>query len=208
VSLIHEHKGKQELYIEANLDVLTGLLEIAGYREVLATIHESYDYIAPTANTILQLHRELYSFAGKSAGGNYKNAANLIVETDAKGEERIRLKPVPAYQTREALQDGSEGWHEGENDYTPFVRYTLGVILNAYVEFESRVEHLKHRDISKADRVKKVFDDKIGKVSKKDIMEICPDISGTTVERTLGSLLKEGYLIKVGAGAKIGYVKK
>ena len=138
VTLIHEHKGKQELYIEANSDVLTGLLEIAkiqsigasnriegiftsdirlaqlvkekseprnryeqeiaGYREVLATIHEGYDYITPTANIILQLHRELYSFAGSTVGGNYKNADNLIVETDAKGEGKIRFKPVPAYQ--------------------------------------------------------------------------------------------------------------
>jgi len=327
VTLIHEHKGKQDLYIEANSDVLAGLLEIAkiqstgasnriegiftsdkrlaqlvkekseprnrseqeiaGYREVLATIHESYDYIAPTANIILQLHRELYSFAGSSAGGSYKNADNMIVETDAKGEEKIRFKPVPAYQTREtmenlseaylkainekvynplimipmfildflcihpftdgngrlsrlltllllyregyivgkyvslemiiektkktyyeALQDSSAGWHEGENDYAPFVRYYLGLILNAYVEFESRVDHLKHRNFSKTERVKNVFNEKIGKVSKKEIMEVCPDISGTTIERALAALLKEGYIIKVGAGAKTAYVKK
>ena len=33
--------------------------EITGYRDVLATIHESHDYIPPTPNTILQLHRDL-----------------------------------------------------------------------------------------------------------------------------------------------------
>lgn len=36
--------------------------EIAGYREVLGLIHESYDYIVPRANVILQLHRDLYHF--------------------------------------------------------------------------------------------------------------------------------------------------
>ena len=85
VGSIHEHKGKQELFLEANIDELKTLLEvaliqstgasnriegiftsdkrleelvsqkaeprnrseqeIAGYREVLATIHESYEYI-------------------------------------------------------------------------------------------------------------------------------------------------------------------
>ncbi|MDR2244862.1 MAG: cell filamentation protein Fic, partial [Burkholderiales bacterium] len=37
--------------------------EIAGYRDVLATIHESYDYIHPRPNILLQLHKQLYSFS-------------------------------------------------------------------------------------------------------------------------------------------------
>ena len=118
---IHEHKGKQELFVEANVDELKTLLEvaliqstgasnriegihtsdsrleelvkqkaeprnrseqeIAGYREVLSTIHESYEFIVPRPNVILQLHRDLYSYAG--SGGEYKNADNVIAETDA-----------------------------------------------------------------------------------------------------------------------------
>ena len=46
--------------------------EIAGYRDVLTTIHESYDYIPIKASSILQLHRDLYKFAGSSIGGQYK----------------------------------------------------------------------------------------------------------------------------------------
>lgn len=34
--------------------------EIMGYRDVLNTIHESYEYIPIRANYILQLHRDLY----------------------------------------------------------------------------------------------------------------------------------------------------
>lgn len=37
--------------------------EIAAYREVLGIIHESYEYINPRSNIILQLHRDLYSYA-------------------------------------------------------------------------------------------------------------------------------------------------
>ena len=36
--------------------------EIAGYRDVLNTIHKNYDYIPVTANYILQLHKDLYKF--------------------------------------------------------------------------------------------------------------------------------------------------
>ena len=46
--------------------------EIAGYRDVLATIHESFDYLPPKASMILQLHRDLYNFSGASYGGHYK----------------------------------------------------------------------------------------------------------------------------------------
>ena len=37
--------------------------EIAGYREVLALIHENHDYISPVSNVIRQLHRDLYSYS-------------------------------------------------------------------------------------------------------------------------------------------------
>ena len=37
--------------------------EIAGYRDVLATVHESHDYIPITSNIILQLHRDLMKYA-------------------------------------------------------------------------------------------------------------------------------------------------
>ena len=54
--------------------------EIAGYRDVLATIHESHDYIPPKPTVILQLHRDLYKFSGKSIGGSFKNSDNVIAE--------------------------------------------------------------------------------------------------------------------------------
>ena len=326
VGSIHEHKGKQELFLEANIDELKTLLEvaliqstgasnriegiftsdkrleelvsqkaeprnrseqeIAGYREVLATIHESYEYINPRPNIILQLHRDLYSYSQGAAGGCYKNSDNVIAETNAEGHQKARFVPVPAFQTSEAmeelcsrfleawevdridklvlipmfildflcihpfndgngrmsrlltlllfykagyivgkyvsmemliektketyyeaLQASSTGWHEGENSYEPFVKYYLGIMLKAYNEFESRVEHLKHRSLSKPDRIKAVIDNKIGKITKKEIMELCPDISKVTVERTLTDLVKSGHIAKVGAGPSTGYVR-
>ena len=145
VSSIHEHKGKQELFLEANVDELKTLLEvalvqstgasnriegiftsdkrleelvsqkaeprnrseqeIAGYREVLSTIYEGYEYINPRPNIILQLHRDLYSYSQGSAGGSYKNSDNVIAETDAEGHQKARFIPVPAFQTAEAMEE-------------------------------------------------------------------------------------------------------
>ena len=326
VGSIHEHKGKQELFLEANIDELNTLLEvaliqstgasnriegiftsdkrleelvsrkaeprnrseqeIAGYREVLATIHESYEYIIPRPNVILQLHRDLYSYTQGATGGNYKNSDNVIAETDAEGHQKIRFIPVPACQTAdaieklcssfldawtadridklilipmfildflcihpfndgngrmsrlltlllfyragyivgkyvsmemliektketyyEALQASSMGWHEGENSYEPFVKYYLGIMLKAYNEFENRVEYLRNRTLTKPERIKAVIDQKVGKITKKEIMERCPDISKVTVERTLTDLVKNGYIAKVGAGPATAYVR-
>ena len=107
----------------------------------------------------------------------------------------------------EALQASSMGWHEGENSYEPFVKYYLGIMLKAYNEFENRVEYLRNRTLTKPERIKAVIDQKVGKITKKEIMERCPDISKVTVERTLTDLVKNGYIAKVGAGPATAYVR-
>jgi len=61
--------------------------------------------------------------------------------------------------------------------------------------------------MSKSERVKDLFDKKIGKLSKREIAEICPDISVTTIEKTLSDLVKDGYIKKVGSGRATAYVK-
>ena len=75
--------------------------EIAGYREVLNTIHENYAYMSVNSNLILQLHRDLYSYS--VGGGVFKNADNLISEVGEDGVQKIRFTPVPAFQTREFM---------------------------------------------------------------------------------------------------------
>ena len=84
----------------------------------------------------------------------------------------------------------------------------MGVVLKGYNEFQDRIEHLKYRKLSKADRVKAVFEKKLGVVKKSDIATLCPDISETTIERTLKELLEAGFIEKVGKGRATGYAKK
>lgn len=107
----------------------------------------------------------------------------------------------------ETLQNSSQLWHENKNDNLPFVKYYLGIILSAYKDFSSRVEHLQNRNLSKPERVRLLFDNTLKKLSKKDILEKCPDISTSTIEIALAGLLKEGYIIKTGAGKKTAYIR-
>jgi Fic family protein len=108
----------------------------------------------------------------------------------------------------ESLQASSYLWHENKNDYLPFIRYFLGTLIKAYSEFDNRVEYLRTKKLSKPERIKDYISEKTGKVTKKEILEFFPDISKITVERTLAELVKNGFLVMIGAGPAAGYIKK
>jgi Fic family protein len=105
----------------------------------------------------------------------------------------------------EALQESSYDWHEGTNDYAPFVRYMLGVIVAAYREFSSRVDLLTNKALSKTDRVKEIIRATSGKITKSEIMAKCPDISQVTIQRALADLLESKEIIKIGGGRYTAY---
>ena len=106
----------------------------------------------------------------------------------------------------EALQASSYNWHEGTNDYAPFVTYMLGVLTAAYRDFESRIELLTTKGLSKPDRVREIIKNHLGKITKSEIMERCPDISQITVQRALAELLKSGEITKLSGGRYTAYV--
>ncbi len=258
--------------------------EIAGYRDVLTTIHESYPYIPPRPGMILQLHRDLYKFSGMSIGGSFKNSDNVIAETLPDGTKRVRFQPVPAWETPEAmddlcsavndalndpemddlllipmfildflcihpfndgngrmsrlltllllyrtgypigkyisiekliadskdsyyeaLEDSSENWHEGANDYLPFARYLLGVFIAAYREFEERAELMIEAGNSSTSRIRRIIRASTGRITKAELMSQCPDISQITVQRALKTLLDNGDILKIGGGRYTSY---
>lgn len=258
--------------------------EIVGYRDVLNTIHESYETIPVNSNCFLQLHRDLYKYNSLNFGGKFKSSDNIIAEVDSSGNKRIRFQPVEAWATPEAvkkmcdayndavndgidplilmpmfildflcihpfhdgngrmsrlltllllhksgyivgkyisvekqieksketyyetLQASSYGWHENENEYAPFVEYYLGVVIAAYKEFSGRVQTLIASGMSKPERIREVIKKYIGKITKSQIKEICPDISDTTIHRTLADLLKNNEIIKLSGGRYTSYV--
>lgn len=77
--------------------------EILGYRDVLNTIHENYEYIPITTNYILQLHRDLYKYTEKSIGGHFKVSQNVIAAMDGTGKEYVPFTPLAPYETPSAV---------------------------------------------------------------------------------------------------------
>ncbi len=101
--------------------------EIVGYRDVLRTIHENYEYIPVKPNTILQLHRDLYSYHPSGMGGHWKSADNLIAETDVVGNKRTRFTPPPAFETPKAMRALCEAYNEAvaQEHYDPLMLMVL-----------------------------------------------------------------------------------
>lgn len=85
--------------------------EIMGYRDVLNTIHENFEYIPVTSNYILQLHRDLYKYSHKSIGGIFKNTQNYINATDADGQEFVLFTPLAPYETPSAIEAICESYN-------------------------------------------------------------------------------------------------
>ena len=85
--------------------------EIMGYRDVLNTIHENYEYIPIRPNYILQLHRDLFRYSEKGIGGQFKNTQNYISATDTKEHEFILFTPLPPYETPAAVEAICESYN-------------------------------------------------------------------------------------------------
>ena len=259
--------------------------EILGYRDVLNTIYESYEYIPIRSNYILQLHRDLYKYTEKSIGGQFKISQNIIAATDENRREYALFTPLAPYETPaaidsicenynrmiekeeldaillipvfihdflcihpfsdgngrmsrlltalllyrsgyavgryisieskiaknkdlyyQALEDCQEGWHDNKEDVTPFVKYMLRIILAAYRDFEERIELVSEK-LSAKEMVKRAVYSKIGKITKRDIIELCPSIGIKSVELAMKQLVEKGTLIKKGSGRATFYVR-
>lgn len=259
--------------------------EIAGYRDVLSIIHESFDAIPITKNYILQLHKILYSHMYNPIAGKTKTVQNYISATYPDGHVETLFTPLAPYETPEALDslceeynrmignleldpliaipvfihdflcihpfnDGNgrmsrllttlllyrsgfyvgkyisleakiannkdlyydalrasqEGWHTGEDNPEPFIRYLLGTILSAYKDFEERFELIETKRPA-LELVRIASQHKIGRFTKQDIRELCPSLSDSSIEGALRKLVESGELKREGAGRSISYFR-
>jgi len=246
--------------------------EIAGYRDVLSTIHANAGGMEVSAELILQLHRDLYRFSPTS-GGEWKSTPNDIVDVMPDGTHRLRFSPVaphlvedaarelvtgyrslrseetvdplfsvPAFvldflcihpfrdgngrMSRllnlmllyhggyevgryislekviedsketyyEALEASSRGWHEGEHDLVPWLQYSHGVLLAAYLEFEQRVGQMGAGRGAKREMVIECIRHLPMTFRYADIEHACPGVSRPTIVRVLGELRDKGEI--------------
>ncbi len=259
--------------------------EIAGYRDALNIIHESFDVIPITRNYILQLHKIMYSHMNNPWAGRTKTVQNYISATYPDGHSEILFTPLDPFETPEAIDriceeynrvignnelepliaipvfihdflcihpfnDGNgrmsrllttlllyrnrfyvgkyisleakinknkdlyyealsqsqQGWHEGNDDQVPFIKYLLGTILAAYKDFEERVEIVEVKR-SALEMVQIASRQRIGRFTKQEIMELCPTLSISSVELALRKMVASGELIREGSGNKIEYYR-
>lgn len=261
--------------------------EIAGYRDALSVIHESFEYIPLTPNYILQLHSILCSHNNEiNFGGKYKNVQNYISATDEKGNSYTLFTPLSPFETPmavqnlcdeynkaierkdvdplilipifihdflcihpfndgngrmsrllttlllyrsgyyvgkyisleakiseikdlyyDALYDSQKEWYEGNDDATPFIKYLLSIIEMAYKDFEDRVK-LISKKLSAYELVDNAVKQKLGKITKSDIAELCPSLSISAIEKTMAKMVEKGKLEKSGSGRTTYYIIK
>lgn len=105
-----------------------------------------------------------------------------------------------------ALRESSDKWHEGENDYEPFVVYILGVIAIAYRDFFDRTKLIEEKKIAKPNRVEEEIRKHMGTITKAELMERVTGVSQTTIQRTLTELVKQRKVKKIGNGRYTKYV--
>lgn len=118
-------------------------------------------------------------------------------------EEQINQGKAAYY---EALRASSEGWHEGKNSYFPFMENFIGTLLQCYRELDKSFAVVHTKKVSKKARVEATVLNSLLPVSKQDICYILPDVSPTTVEAALASMVREGRAAKVGVGRSTKYV--
>ena len=119
-------------------------------------------------------------------------------------EKKIQITKQEYYQM---LSKSSKNWLENNNDDTPFVKYLLGTILAAYRDFEERV-NIVSKKMSAFEMVEKAVNLKLGKFTKSDIMELCPEIGRASVENALKKLCDDGIIEKHGGGRSVFYSPK
>ena len=77
--------------------------EIAGYRDVLNIIHDSFDAIPISKNYILQMHKIMFSHMNNPIAGRTKNVQNYISATYPDGHTEVLFTPLSPFETPEAL---------------------------------------------------------------------------------------------------------
>lgn len=133
----------------------------------------------------------------------YKN--NFDISKYISFEEQINKSKGYYY---EALRKSSYGWHENKNDYIPFMENFIMTLYLCYKELDKILLTIKSCKTSKTKRVEETILSAFIPISKKEIVELLPDISVTTIEKVLSIMLKDNRIIKIGSTNNCKYIKK
>ena len=108
----------------------------------------------------------------------------------------------------ESLRLSSIGWNENEHSYVPFIENFLTTLYLCYKELDKRFSVVNSNKITKKARIEATVLNNLTPISKAEICKILPDVSATTVEAVLGTMVKDGLVEIVGSGRNTKYMKK
>ena len=107
----------------------------------------------------------------------------------------------------EALKRSSIGWYDNKNDYIPFIENFLYTLYLCYKELDKRFLTLGTKKVSKKKRIESAIMNSFLPISKKELQALLPDISLTTIEAVLASMLNDGKIKKIGSTKNAKYIK-
>jgi len=76
-----------------------------------------------------------------------------------------------------------------------------------YKELDKRFAVIHGKKITKKARVEATVLNSLTPLSKADICKILPDVSPTTIEAVLGTMVKNGSVKRIGTGRLTRYIK-
>ncbi len=107
----------------------------------------------------------------------------------------------------EDLKKSSVGWRENQNDYVPFIENFMYALYLCYKELDKRFLTLSTEKVSKKQRIERIVLSSFIPVSKKEIQDLLPDVSISTIEAVLGEMMRDHRIVKVGTTKNSRYKK-
>ena len=112
---------------------------------------------------------------------------------------RSRLVEESKEEYYRILKLCSQRWHDGKNEIIPWWNYYLGLLRNAYKEFQRQVESVEARP-AKSDLVRRTVFAQVGQFTLADVAVQLPVASPQLVKKVLAEMKKTGKVRLVGRG--------
>lgn len=107
----------------------------------------------------------------------------------------------------EEINKSQNDWYNNNNDYSPYIVFHFQMLYRCYGEMNKRLnELLDSKKVSKKTRIENTILNSLTPISKSDIQDVLPDVSGTTIEKVLGDMLKENRIRKIGTYKNARYI--
>ena len=118
-------------------------------------------------------------------------------------DEHISLTKGDYYHS---LQMSSFGWKENRWSYFPFIRYFLTMLLECYIDLDTRFALVDGKGVKRKQTVESVLSGSVAPMSIGQIRKVLPDMSVYTIQKVLKTLLSEGKIEKIGNTKGARYV--